>query len=81
MKRLKKVIFRKTRKCLKYYSNIKYYSQKKESYGAKNSVKCFSGYSDDGAIRPLCIKLPQMIGYLECFDNRQCLSMPLIKSC
>ena len=30
---------------------------KKESYGAKHSRKCFIGYNDDDAIRPLCIKL------------------------
>ena len=34
---------------------------KKESYGTQNSLKHFIGYND-GAIRPLCIKLPQMIG-------------------
>ena len=28
------------------------------------SIKYFIGYSDDDVIRPLCIKLPQMIGYV-----------------
>ena len=28
----------------------------------KNSFKCFIGYNDNYDIRPLCIKLPQMIG-------------------
>ena len=37
---------------------------KKESYGIKNSIKYFIGYNDDGVIRPLCIKLPQVIGYV-----------------
>ena len=36
---------------------------KKESYGAKNSLKYFIGYNDD-VIRPLCIKFPQMTGYV-----------------
>ena len=36
---------------------------KKESYGTKNSLKYFIGYNDD-VIRPLCIRLPQMIGYV-----------------
>ena len=36
---------------------------KKESYGNKNSLKYFIGYNDDDIIRPLCIRLPQMIGY------------------
>ena len=37
---------------------------KKESYGIKNYLKYFTGYNDDDAIRPLCIKLPQMTGYV-----------------
>ena len=42
---------------------------KKESYGTKNSLKYFIGYNDDDVIRPLCIKLPQMIGYVKHFDE------------
>ena len=41
---------------------------KKESYGTKNSLKYFIGYNDD-VIRPLCIKLPQMTGYVKHFDS------------
>ena len=37
---------------------------KKESYGTKNSRKYLIGYNDDDVIRSLCIKLPQMIGYV-----------------
>ena len=47
---------------------------KKESYGTKNSHKYFIGYNDDDAIRPLCIKLPQMIGYVKCFDSNKTMS-------
>ena len=46
----------------------------KESYGAKNSLKYFIGYNDDDAIRPLCIKLSQMIGYVKCFDSNKTMS-------
>ena len=53
---------------------IKYYSQKNESYGTKNLLKYFSGYSDDAVIRPLCIMLPQMIGYVKCFDSNNTMS-------
>ena len=42
---------------------------KKEQYGTKNSLKYFIGYNDDDAIRPLCIKFPQMIGYFKHFDS------------
>ena len=46
---------------------------KKESYGTKNSLKYFIGYNDDDAIRPLCIKLPQILIVI-----RQCLSRLMI---
>ena len=42
---------------------------KKESYGTKNSRKYFIGYNDDDIIRPLCLNLPQMIGYVKNFDS------------
>ena len=38
---------------------------KKESYGPKNSLKYFIGYNDDDIIRPLCIKLLEMVGYVK----------------
>ena len=43
---------------------------KKESYVTKNSSKYFIGYNDDEAIRPLCMILPQMIGYVKHFDSK-----------
>ena len=53
---------------------------KKEPYGKKSSFKHFIGYNDDDFIRPLCIKLPQVIGYVETLIIiRQCLSRLLIK--
>ena len=48
---------------------IKYQFQKKGSYGAEKSIKYFIGYSDRDVIRPLCIKLSQMIGYAKHFEN------------
>ena len=47
---------------------------KKESYGTKNSLKHFIGYNDDDVIRPLCIKLPQMIGYVKSFHSNKTMS-------
>ena len=41
----------------------------KGTYGTKNSLKYFIGFNDDDVIRPLCIKLLQMIGYVKHFDN------------
>ena len=55
---------------------IKYQFQ--ESYDKKNSLKCFIGYSDNNNIRPLCIKLPQMIGYAKYFDDIKTMSFRVI---
>ena len=47
-----------------------------ESYGKKSSFKYFLGYKDDDdVIWPLCIKLPQMTGYVKHLDNNK--KMPL----
>ena len=47
---------------------------KKESYGIKNPLKYFIGYNDGDVIRPLCIILPQMIGYVKHFDSNKTMS-------
>ena len=47
---------------------------KKEPYGNKNSVKYFIGYNDNDIIRPLCIRLPQMTGYVRKFDENATMS-------
>ena len=48
---------------------------KKESYGKKNSLKYFIGYNDDDIIRPLCIRLPQMTGYVRKFNENTVMSL------
>ena len=53
--------------------SIKYKFQK-ESYGTKNSLKYFIGYDDGDVIRPLCILLPQMIGYVKHFNSKKTMS-------
>ena len=42
---------------------------KKEPYGTKNSFKYFIGYNDNDIIRPLCIRLRQMTGYIRKFNE------------
>ena len=37
---------------------------KEEPYGTKNSFKYFIGYNDNDFIRPLCIKLLRITGYV-----------------
>ena len=51
---------------------------KKESYGTNTSLKYFIGYNDDDAIRPLFIKLPQMIGYVKNFDSNETMSFKVV---
>ena len=50
----------------------------KERYGKKSSLKYFIGYTDNDDIRPLCIKLPQMTGYVQCFDGNKTMSFKVI---
>ena len=47
---------------------------KKEAYGTKNSLKYFIGYNDNDIIRPLCIRLPQMTGYVRKFNENSLMS-------
>ena len=47
---------------------------KKKSNGTKNSLNYFIGYNDDDVIRALCIKLPQMSGYVKIFESNKTMS-------
>ena len=47
---------------------------KKEPYGTKNSFKYFIGYNDNDIIRPLCIRLLQMTGYVRKFNENSTMS-------
>ena len=47
---------------------------KKEAYGTKNSFKYFIGYNDNDIIRPLCIRLPQITGYVRKFNENSFMS-------
>ena len=50
---------------------------KKDPYG-KSSFEYFLGYNDDDVIRPLSIKLPQMIGYVKHFDSNETIFLRLM---
>ena len=74
-----------------YYENKKLFNthdldvnkilvSKTDSYGTKNSLKYFIGYNDDDFIRPLCIKLLQMIGYVKSFDSNKTVSFKVSDS-
>ena len=51
---------------------------KKESYGTNKSVRYFIRYNDNDVIRPLCIKLPQMIGCIKHSDSNKTMSFKVI---
>ena len=80
-KKIKKSNFYKNKKVIKIDDidvNKKLVS-KEEPYGSKNSFKYFIGYNDD-VIKPLCIKLPQMIGYVRNFDGNRTMSFKISDS-
>ena len=59
---------------------IKYLFLKIKAYGRKSSFKYFLGFNDDNdVIRPLCIKLPQMTGYVNHFDRNKTMSFKVKK--
>ena len=79
-KKINKSTFYKNKKLFNIYDLDvnKILVSKKESYGTKNSLKYFIGYNDDDVIRPLSIKLPQMIGYVKHFDSNKTISFKVV---
>ena len=75
-KKINKSTFYKNKKLFNIHDldANKIFVSKKELYGTKTSFKYFNGYNDDDLIRPLCIKLPQMIGYVKDFDSNKTMS-------
>ena len=75
-KRVSKSNFYKNKKLFKIDDKDvnKILVSKKEPYGKTNSFKYFIGYNDNDDIRPLCIKLPQMIGYAKYFQSNKTMS-------
>ena len=47
---------------------------KKESHAQKMLLKYFIGYIHNNEIKPICIRLPQMIGYVKYFDDDKAMS-------
>ena len=74
-KNIKKSDFYKNEKLFKIEDiDIKIFVSRKESYGRKNYIKYFIGYIDDNEIKPICIRLPQMIGYVQYFYDNKIMS-------
>ena len=75
-KKIKKSIFYKN-KAINNIEDINVNNilvSKKEPCGNKNSFKYFIGFSDSDIIRPICIRLPQMTGYVTKFDENATMS-------
>ena len=51
---------------------------KKEPYDKKNALKYFIGYNDNDVIRPLCLSLSQMNGYIRKFKENTTMSLRVI---
>ena len=51
---------------------------KKEPSRKKGSFKYINGYDYNDYIGPLCIMLPQMIGYVKCFDDNKTMFFGLL---
>ena len=74
-KKVRKSNFYKNKKVFKIDNiDINVLVSKKEPYGTKNSFKYFIGYNDNDIIRPLCIRLPQMICYAKKFNENITIS-------
>ena len=50
---------------------------REELYGKKKSFKYLIGHNEDD-IRPLCIKFPQMIGYVRCFESNKTMYFKIV---
>ena len=79
IKKINKSNFYKNKKIFNIYDLdiSKILVSKKESNRTKNSLKYFIDYNNDNVIRSLCIKLPQMIGYVKHFDSNKTMSFKL----
>ena len=75
-KKIKKSDFYKNKK-IKKINDINVNNilvSKKEPYSTKHSFKYFIGYNDNDINRPLCIRLPQMTGYIRKFNENSTMS-------
>ena len=73
-KKMKKVTSTTKAKIIFNMNNIdvnKILVSKKEQYGIYNSFKYFIVYNDNGVIRPLCLELSQMTGYINKSDENK----------
>ena len=78
-KKIKKSDFYKNKKLTKIDNTDvnKVLVSKEEPYSTKNSFKYFIGHNDNDVIRPLCIELPQMTGYVRKLEGNTTMSLKI----
>ena len=78
-KKITKVTFTKNKKVTRIddIDANKILVSKEEPYGTKNSFKYFIRYNDNDVIRLLCIKLPQMTGYVRKSEGNTTMSFKI----
>ena len=79
-KKIEKTVFYKNKKIFNIndYDVNKILVSKKEPSGINKSFKYFIGYNDNDIIRPLCLKLSKMTGYINEFnENKNTIIMSL----
>ena len=78
-KKIKKSDFYKNEKVAKIedIDVNKILMSKEEPYGTKSSIKYLIGYNNNDVIRPLCIKLPQMTGYVRKSEGNTTMSFKI----
>ena len=52
---------------------------KKEQYGKNNSFIYLTGYNDKDVIRPLCLRLSKMTGYINKFEENKITMSLMVK--
>ena len=79
-KKIKKSNFHKNNKLFKIddIDVDKILISKKESYGTNTSFKYFIRYCDNDGIKPLCIKLSEMVGYVQHFESNKTMFFKVI---
>ena len=78
-KKIKKGDFYKNKKVAKIddIDVNKILVSREELYDTKNTFKCFVGYNDNDVIRPLRIKLLQVIVYVRKFEGNTTMSFKI----
>ena len=78
-KNISKIDFYKNKKVTKIddIAVNKILVSKQELHGTNDSFKYFIRYNDNDVIRPSCIKLPQMIGYVRKFEGNTTMSFKI----